>query len=164
MQNLKTKNTKCTPRVFPAGHPLGKIFFLTAVFLAFFVFTAFVPAIAADEEPKSGVDKALDGLKKSASQGYTGKAGGDIKAAGIMTSLPGAIGKVVGVVLSLVGVAFLILMIYGGFTWMLARGNDQEVVKAKNLIQSAIIGLIIVLAAYAITAYIGSNLFKTGAG
>jgi len=140
MQKLKTRN---------------KIIFLTAVLLAFFIFTPFISA--ADV---SGADKALDGLKKSASQGYTGKVDGDIKATGIMTSLPGAIGKVVGVILSLVGVAFLILMIYGGFIWMLARGNDQEVVKAKDLIQSAIIGLVIVLAAYAITAYIGSNLFK----
>ena len=127
--------------------------FLIAVFLAFFIFTPFV--LATDV---SGVDKALDGLEKSASQGYTGKVEGDIKAAGIMTSLPGTIGKVVGVILSLIGIVFLILMIYGGFIWMLARGNDQEVVKAKNLIQSAIIGLIIVLVAYAITAYIGDKL------
>ena len=154
MQKLKTKNTKCTPRAFPAGHPLGKIIFLTAIFLAFFVFASFISMAAAD-----GVDDALTGLNTAADKGYG--EGTSVGTGGIMTSLPGAIGKVVGVVLSLVGVAFLILMIYGGFTWMLARGNDQEVVKAKNLIQSAIIGLIIVLAAYAITAYIGSNLFKT---
>jgi hypothetical protein len=38
---------------------------------------------------------------------------------------------------------------------MLARGNEQEVEKAKNLIQAAVIGLMIVLSAYAITAFIG---------
>ena len=141
MQKLKIKNTKC---------PLGKIIFLTAVFLAFFIFTPFV--LATD----SGTDKALTGLNTAADGGYG--AGTSAGSSGIMTSLPGAIGKVVGVILSLVGVAFLILMIYGGFTWMLARGNETEVTKAKDLIQSAIIGLIIVLAAYAITAYIGSKL------
>ena len=152
MQKLKIKNTKCTPRAFPAGHPLGKIIFLTAVILAFFIFTPFVLMVAAD-----GAGDALTGLNTAADKGYG--EGTSAGTSGIMTSLPGAIGKVVGVILSLIGVVFLILMIYGGFIWMLARGNDQEVVKAKNLIQSAIIGLVIVLAAYAITAYIGSKMF-----
>lgn len=61
------------------------------------------------------------------------------------------IGQVIRVIISFVGVIFLVLMIYGGYLWMLARGNDQQVEKAKNLITAAIIGLIIVLAAYAIT-------------
>ena len=39
---------------------------------------------------------------------------------------------------------------------MLARGNDQEVTKAKNLLTDSIIGLIIVFAAYAITVFIGN--------
>ncbi len=68
------------------------------------------------------------------------------------------IGTIVGAVLAFVGVIFLILMIYGGFLWMTAQGNDQQVEKAKNLITAAIIGLIIIFAAYAITAYIGGKL------
>ncbi len=75
-----------------------------------------------------------------------------------ITSVPLAIGKIVGLALSFIGLAFFLLMIYGGFLWMFARGNDQEVQKAKDLIQAAIIGLIIVLAAYAITAFIGNAL------
>ena len=49
-------------------------------------------------------------------------------------------------------------MIYGGFVWMTARGNTQAVDTAKDLIYSAVIGLIIVLAAYAITTFVGSLL------
>ncbi|MBU0898153.1 MAG: hypothetical protein ABIJ83_02220 [Patescibacteria group bacterium] len=70
-------------------------------------------------------------------------------------NLPGAIGKMIGGVLSFLGVIFLILTIYGGFTWMLARGNEQKSEKAKKIIADSIIGLIIVLAAYAITVFIG---------
>lgn len=66
--------------------------------------------------------------------------------------LPAEIGRIIGFILSFVGVVFLGLMIYGGFTWMLARGNDSEVSKAKGIIISAIIGIIIVAGAYAITA------------
>ena len=45
-------------------------------------------------------------------------------------------------------------MVYGGYLWMTARGNEEEVTKAKNLIKAAIIGLIIVLAAYAISIFV----------
>jgi hypothetical protein len=68
------------------------------------------------------------------------------------------IGSVIKIILSFLGVLFLILMIYGGFVWMKAMGNEQEVTKAKSILTNAIIGLIIVLAAYAITAYVGAQL------
>ncbi len=66
-------------------------------------------------------------------------------------SLPYGIGKIIGAVLVFLGVVFLILMIYGGYIWMTARGNEQEVEKAKNIIKNALIGLIVVLAAYSVT-------------
>jgi len=68
------------------------------------------------------------------------------------------IGKVVGAGLAFIGILFFILIIYGGFLWMTARGNEQQVTKAKELIIAASIGLVIVLAAYAITVYIGKAL------
>lgn len=64
-------------------------------------------------------------------------------------------GEIVGLVLSFVGVLFLILIIYAGITWMTAQGNEQKVTKAKDLLINAIVGLIIVFAAYAITAFVG---------
>jgi len=76
------------------------------------------------------------------------------------TFLNSKIGSIVGVVLSFVGVIFLILMIYAGLVWMTAQGNQEQVNKAKDLMINAIIGLIIVLAAYAITAFIGARLIK----
>ncbi len=68
------------------------------------------------------------------------------------------IGKLAGIALSFIGILFFLLMIYGGFTWMIARGNDQEVTKAKEIIYGAVIGLVIVLSAYALTKYIGDAL------
>ena len=61
------------------------------------------------------------------------------------------ISKVITTALTFVGVIFLVLAIYGGYTWMIARGNEQEVEKAKNIIIYAVIGLVVVLSAYAIT-------------
>ena len=64
------------------------------------------------------------------------------------------ISKVITTALTFVGVIFLVLAIYGGYIWMIARGNEQEVEKAKNIIIAAIIGLVIVIAAYAISWYV----------
>lgn len=72
-------------------------------------------------------------------------------------SLSLIIGRMVKALLSLSGVIFLVLTIYGGFTWMMARGNEQEITKAQGILRTAIIGLIIVLAAYAITAFVGDR-------
>jgi cbb3-type cytochrome oxidase subunit 3 len=68
------------------------------------------------------------------------------------------IGTVIGAILSFVGVIFFLLIFYGGLRWMLAQGNEQEVEKAKQIIIAASIGLVIVLAAYAITAFVGQQL------
>ena len=73
-------------------------------------------------------------------------------------SLPEIIGKIISAILIFLGVIFLGLMIYGGYLWMAAHGNEQAVDKAKNIIRNALIGLIIVLAAYAITWTVYFNL------
>lgn len=68
------------------------------------------------------------------------------------------VSDVIKVGLSLLGVLFLILMIYGGYLWMTASGNEQQVEKAKDLIKAAIIGLVIVVSAYAISYFVMSRL------
>jgi len=72
--------------------------------------------------------------------------------------LTSKIGSIIGLVLSFIGVIFLILMIFAGLSWMTANGSQEKVNKAKDLMINAIIGLVIVLAAYAITAFVGNNL------
>ena len=58
------------------------------------------------------------------------------------------------IVLSLLGVIFLGLIIYAGMRWMQARGNEEEVSKAKDIIINSIIGLLIVLGAYVISFFV----------
>ena len=64
------------------------------------------------------------------------------------------ISKVINVVFGLTGVIVFVLIIYGGILWMTAGGNDEQVKKAQKIIQRAVIGLIIVVLAYAITYFI----------
>jgi len=64
------------------------------------------------------------------------------------------VGAIIGTFLSFLGVIFLCLIIYGGFIWMTSGGNETKVLKAKKIIQQAVIGLIIVLSAYSITSFV----------
>lgn len=65
-----------------------------------------------------------------------------------------------------VGAAFfMVLIIYGGWLWMTARGNEEQVGRAKKLILGAVIGFAILLAARIITElifdYLGKSLTTT---
>lgn len=68
------------------------------------------------------------------------------------------IANTIQTVLSFLGVFFLILVIYGGFTWMTASGSEDKVKSAKKILLNATIGLIIVILAYAISYFVVSNL------
>lgn len=63
-------------------------------------------------------------------------------------------GLVISIILGLVGVVFLGFIIYGGFTWMTADGNQDKVKAATKTIMNSIFGIIITLAAYAISYFL----------
>ncbi|MBT4856645.1 hypothetical protein HON52_00455 [Candidatus Uhrbacteria bacterium] len=68
--------------------------------------------------------------------------------------LLGIVSTLIDVVLSILGVILLLLIIYAGFLWMTAGGNSSQVDKAKGILVNAIVGLIIVLASYAISLFV----------
>lgn len=67
-------------------------------------------------------------------------------------------GRIIRGMLTLVGVIFMVLMVYAGYLWMTARGESEQVEKSKRILIQSIIGLAIVLMAYAITAFVISKL------
>ncbi len=87
---------------------------------------------------------------------------------GFETATEDSVGSVIATVitafLSLLGIIFVILILVGGYHWMTAGGNEEKVEKAKNTISRAVIGLIIVVSAYAITYFVFSNLGSVGGG
>ena len=56
--------------------------------------------------------------------------------------------------LGLLGIIFLVLLVIAGYKYMMAQGNEDQVTEAKKQITQAIIGLVIVMSAYAITVFI----------
>lgn len=71
------------------------------------------------------------------------------------------IGTIIQAMLGLLGVVFLVYMIYAGYNWMVAQGDEEKVTKAKETIQRAIIGLIVIIAAYAISIWVFDKLLTT---
>jgi hypothetical protein len=64
------------------------------------------------------------------------------------------VANIIRTALGLLATVFLILTIIAGFQWMTAAGNEEQVKKAQTSMKNAIIGLVIVLAAYALTYFI----------
>ena len=68
------------------------------------------------------------------------------------------IGGVIRIGLSFVGVILLVLLLYAGFLWMTAGGDEEKIKAARGTITSAIVGIIIVTASYAIADFVLSRL------
>lgn len=69
-------------------------------------------------------------------------------------SIATIIGNIISGLLGVLGIVFFILLIYGGAIWMTASGDTAKVDKAKKILTSAIIGLVIIMVAYAVTSFI----------
>lgn len=74
------------------------------------------------------------------------------------------ISDIVKVFLSFLGVLFIVLIIYAGFMWMTAAGSEDKISQAKTTIVAAVIGLAIVLAAYAITYFVLDQIIEATKG
>ncbi len=75
-------------------------------------------------------------------------------------SLPEYVGVIIKGALGAVGLVFFCLMVYGGLLWVTSRGNDDQVTKGKDTITAAMIGLAVVISAYAITAFVTDRMIN----
>jgi hypothetical protein len=64
------------------------------------------------------------------------------------------IGRVIRAILAIIGSIFLMMVIYGGFTWMTAAGNDTKVAKGRSILMWAIIGIIVIFLAWMLVAVV----------
>ena len=62
--------------------------------------------------------------------------------------------NVINTLLGILGIIALIIILMGGFQWMTAGGNEENVAKAKKTIAAGIVGLIIIFFAYAIVMFV----------
>lgn len=63
------------------------------------------------------------------------------------------IANIINIVLGFLGIIAVVMIVYSGFRWMMAGGNEDTVREAKGTLKNALIGLVIVFLAYGITAF-----------
>lgn len=119
---------------------MKKLFALVLTFLVvFFSNPSFVFAVG-------NLNDALDKL------GSAGEEAGVQEA-----SIESYVGSIINAALTMVGIIFLILMVYAGYLWMTAAGEGDQIEKAQEIVKTSIIGIILVMSAYAITAFVISK-------
>jgi hypothetical protein len=64
------------------------------------------------------------------------------------------ISSIIRAFMGLLGIIAVCIILLGGFKWMTAAGNEEKVGEAKKLIISGVIGLVIIMSAYAIATFV----------
>jgi uncharacterized membrane protein YidH (DUF202 family) len=72
--------------------------------------------------------------------------------------------RIINVALSFLGIISVIIVLVGGFKYMISGGNEDKTTEAKNLIVAGIIGLAIILSAWAITRFVLTSLLSATNG
>lgn len=75
-------------------------------------------------------------------------------------TIAGAIGRAINMIIGLSGSLALLAFIYGGFLWITAFGNADNVKKGKETIVWAAIGVIFLFASYTLLSYLQSFFAK----
>ncbi len=73
------------------------------------------------------------------------------------------IARLIKVALGFLGIIAVIIVLMGGFKWMTAGGNDEKVGDAKKMLIAGVIGMAIILSAYAITTFVVSSILDATA-
>jgi cbb3-type cytochrome oxidase subunit 3 len=117
---------------------------LTLIIAAFFFSWFFI-----------GESALAQGLKDAGNnlEGISGAGGVTLS-----SDVEGMANRVVRSIFYLLGTIFLILVIYGGIVWMKAAGRDEEVARAKRIVSTSVIGIIVLMMSYAITIFVMSRL------
>lgn len=70
------------------------------------------------------------------------------------------IARVIRIILGFLGIIAVGLVMYAGFLWMTARGNEERIDGAKKILRNGVIGLAIILASFGIVSFILSQLLQ----
>ena len=70
------------------------------------------------------------------------------------TDIRTTIARVISIFLGLLGIIAVGLILYAGFVWMTAAGNEEKILQAKKIMTNAVIGLVIIMSAFGIVQFI----------
>jgi cbb3-type cytochrome oxidase subunit 3 len=79
---------------------------------------------------------------------------------GTVPTLGNLVGRYVTVFLGFVGTIAFVVFLYGGYLWLTARGNDEQVEQAKKYLFNGTLGIIIIVLAYSAAYFITTQLYS----
>jgi hypothetical protein len=71
---------------------------------------------------------------------------------------------IIRIILGFLGILAVILIVWAGFKWMTARGNEEQVGDAKKTLIAGVIGLVIILCAYIIADFVINQIYSVVTG
>lgn len=114
---------------------------------------ALAPSVAFAEDTSSGTSQSLLQKIKKQNKDVSDLAG---LSSGATSETPmlDLIGKLIGAAIGVLGIVFVMYFIYAGYLWMTAQGNSGQVDKAKEIMKTTVVGLIILMASYVIASFV----------
>ena len=109
------------------------------------MFLAIIPTVVFADDAYDAVTAGL---------GRAGSEAGYVTA----TSFAETVAGLIDVVLSILGVAFLILIVWSGFKWLTAQGDTKKTGDATKMLTQAVIGIIIIIGAFALADFVIDSL------
>ena len=141
---------------------MPKRYFLFLLILIILTFA--IPLITKADSPSLAQATKLQlmpELENAGKAAYGETTAGQMKAPGFVGA---TVGRIINACLGVLGIVLIVLVLYGGFLWMTAAGNEERITKAKKIFGNAIIGLIIVIMAYAISRFVICQLQAAATG
>lgn len=71
---------------------------------------------------------------------------------------------IIKVILGFLGILAVIIILFAGFKWMTAGGNEENITSAKNMLIAGVIGLVIILSAFALATFVINQLIGATTG
>ncbi|MDD5625641.1 MAG: TrbC/VirB2 family protein [Patescibacteria group bacterium] len=114
--------------------------YLLAITLALFLGLVVLPITAQAQDLNNGLSNFQN------ASGYSN------------TELPTAMGRIMKIVLGFLGLVCTIIIIAGGFKWMTSSGDETKIAEAKKLMVAGVVGIVIVVLAYAVASYLTARI------
>ena len=70
------------------------------------------------------------------------------------------VARFINVFLGILGTIFIAYIVYAGYLWMTAGGEEEKTTQSKTHIRNAIIGLVIILLAFSINILVSTYLIR----
>lgn len=85
---------------------------------------------------------------------WSGANGGSCSTPGSKRTVPGTIGRIVDILIFVVGAVSVLMIVIGGLRYTLSGGDEKAAAAGKNTIIFAVVGLVVSFAAYAIARFV----------